>query len=226
MTHKLLLHGALGSGRQMAPLGALLGHDLPCPDLIGHGSLAHLDAPMTMEKMVAQVAAIIKHPTDIIGYSMGGYIALIVAAKHPEKVRRVVTIGTKFDWNIESAAKEARMLDPEKIREKVPAFAKYLESLHGANWTAAVSRTAEMMTALGLSPTLDTACLRTVSCPVMLLRGAADNMVTQEETLWAKDLLPIARIISLEGQPHQIEKTDMIIISEQIKNFLNAPHII
>jgi len=222
MTDKLLLHGALGSGRQMMPLAALLGNNLTCPDLIGHGSLACPDAPLNMEAMAAQVAAMIEHPTDIIGFSMGGYIALMVAAEHPEKIRSVVTIGTKFDWNMESAAKEARMLDPEKIQEKVPAFAKHLESLHGDHWPLVMRKTASMMTTLGHAPVLNPATLQMVKCPVLLLRGALDSMVTAEETQWAERHLPSASTALLEGQPHLIEKTDISIMAPQIERFLNA----
>lgn len=206
----------------MIPLGKLLGNDLPCPDLIGHGSLAHIDEPMTMEKMAAQVAAMIALPTDIIGYSMGGYIALLVAARHPEKVRSVVTIGTKFDWNIDSAANEARMLDSGKITDKVPSFASYLESMHGDHWPAMMCNTASMMAALGQTPALNPTTLQLVKCPVLLLRGALDSMVTAEETQWAERLLPNASAALLEGQPHQIEKTDLAIIAAHATRFLNA----
>ena len=55
---------------------------------------------------------------------MGGYVALQLANKHPKYVQKIITLGTKFAWDKETAAKEVKMLNPEKIEEKIPAFAK------------------------------------------------------------------------------------------------------
>lgn len=51
---------------------------------------------------------------------MGGYLALCYAAKHPERLNSVITMGTKFNWTEEQALQESKMLDPETIAEKFP----------------------------------------------------------------------------------------------------------
>lgn len=86
---------------------------------------------------------------------MGGYVALWLAHQHPERVRKIVTLGTKFDWSPESARLEVKKLDAEKILEKVPAFALILETRHAPNdWKQLLSRTSTMMLALGSDPLL------------------------------------------------------------------------
>jgi pimeloyl-ACP methyl ester carboxylesterase len=51
---------------------------------------------------------------------MGGYVALKTAVLHPGRIEAIVTLGTKFHWDPENASNEVRMLNPEKIEEKVP----------------------------------------------------------------------------------------------------------
>ena len=43
---------------------------------------------------------------------MGGYVALHLALHHPERVQRIVTLGTKFRWDPVTAEREAARLDP------------------------------------------------------------------------------------------------------------------
>jgi pimeloyl-ACP methyl ester carboxylesterase len=59
---------------------------------------------------------------SFFGYSMGGYAAMVLALKHPERVDRIVTLGTKFDWNPISASKETQLLNVDLMEQKIPAF--------------------------------------------------------------------------------------------------------
>ena len=68
---------------------------------------------------------------DIFGYSMGGYVALWLARFYPDRVGKIFTLGTKLKWNDEEAEKEIKMLNPEKVELKVPAFAQQLAERHG-----------------------------------------------------------------------------------------------
>lgn len=208
----LLLHGALGSSEQMKPLADRLGEHAVCVDLPGHGVRANDDAPFDIERMAMAVAECVTQPTDLFGYSMGGYVALFLAATQPDKVKRVVTLATKFHWTPEGAAQEVRMLNAEKLKEKVPAFAALLETRHGSQWPLVMERTAQMMLALGQQPILTPELLGSITCPVLLLRGTEDTMVSREETLWAQRHMANAQFQELEGQPHPLEKIDLSVI--------------
>ena len=92
----ILLHGGLGSGEMFGPTVGLLAehHQVILPDLQGHGRTADIDRPIDIRLMADDIAALIDHlgleKPDVVGYSLGGGVALMTAAKYPEKVRRLV----------------------------------------------------------------------------------------------------------------------------------------
>lgn len=217
----LLLHGALGSASQMQPLAAKFSIPTVCPDLLGHGVFSVENTAYAIDAFAKQLVQDIDAPVNIFGYSLGGYVALYLAAFFPDKVGKIVTLATKFDWTPESAAKEVRMLNPQKIKEKVPAFAAQLAQRHGVYWPEVVHRTGEMMLALGAAPALSVKLLRQVHAPVLMLRGELDAMVDEHEMRWAASHIPHAQFRLLQGQPHAFEKTDLALIALQIEQFLN-----
>ena len=92
----ILLHGGLGSGEMFGPILPALteDHQVIAVDLQGHGRTADIDRPIDTRLMADDIAALIDHleldRPDIVGYSMGGAVALCTAAKYPDKVRRLV----------------------------------------------------------------------------------------------------------------------------------------
>src|SRR5690606_10988031 len=68
----------------------------------------------------------------LFGHSMGGMVALLLALEQDCPVKGIVTLGTKFGWTPEVAAREVALMDPDKIEQKVPAFARALEQRHRA----------------------------------------------------------------------------------------------
>ncbi|GAA4982253.1 alpha/beta fold hydrolase [Kineococcus glutinatus] len=92
----VLLHGGLASGEMFAPLlpAFTADHQVVLVDLQGHGRTADVDRPLDARLMADDVAALVDHlglgPVDVVGYSMGGKVALDVAIRHPGTVRRLV----------------------------------------------------------------------------------------------------------------------------------------
>jgi pimeloyl-ACP methyl ester carboxylesterase len=92
----ILLHGGLGSGEMFGPNLPTLAerHQVIAVDLQGHGRTADIDRPIDIRLMADDIAALIAHlgldRPDVVGYSLGGGVALLTAVKHPEKVRRLV----------------------------------------------------------------------------------------------------------------------------------------
>ncbi|MFI7489070.1 alpha/beta fold hydrolase [Micromonospora echinaurantiaca] len=93
----ILLHGGLGSGEMFGPILPTLAehHQVVAVDLQGHGRTADIDRPLDVRLMADDVAALIDHlgldKPDVVGFSLGGGVALQVAIRHPEKVGRVVS---------------------------------------------------------------------------------------------------------------------------------------
>ena len=92
----VLLHGGLGSGEMFGPILPQLAerHQVVTPDLQGHGRTADIDRPIDVRLMADDIAALIEYlgldRPDIVGYSLGGGVALQTAAKYPVKVGRLV----------------------------------------------------------------------------------------------------------------------------------------
>ena len=98
----ILLHGGLGSGEMFGLLLPLLAehHQVVAVDLQGHGRTADIDRPIDIRLMADDIAALIDHlglvTPDLVGYSLGGGVALHTAAKYPAKVRRLVIVSANI----------------------------------------------------------------------------------------------------------------------------------
>ncbi|MBC8755592.1 alpha/beta hydrolase [Kordia sp. YSTF-M3] len=222
----LLLHGALGSKAQLKPLQELLSKDFNVHTLNfeGHGGRFSTN-DFCMERFAENVAEKLQtlaiSKTHIFGYSMGGYVALQLAKKYPELVDRIVTLGTKFNWSLEAAQQEVKMLNSSKIEEKVPAFAKYLQELHQPNdWKEVLQKTADMMLALANGKKLINDDLHQIQHKILIGIGALDTMVTIAESENAASQLPNATLRIIEDVKHPIEKVDTNVLATVIRNFI------
>ena len=222
----ILLHGALGSKAQFENLVPLLNSDFRVHafDFSGHGE-KEFDNDFSIDQFVADVEAFMKtegiSKADFFGYSMGGYVALKLASVRSEKVGRIVTLGTKFDWTPSTAANEVKLLNPDKIEEKIPKFAAMLVARHGQDdWKGVMNRTAQMMLNLGDQPAISAEVLNRITSEVVVSLGAQDNMVTPEESAWACRELSNARFEIVPDFVHPIEKLPVDGLAQIIRNFL------
>ena len=98
----VLLHGGLMSGETFGPVLPLLAerHKVVTVDLQGHGRTADIDRPIDVRLMAGDIAALIDHlqlaTPDVVGYSLGGGVALQTAAQYPTKVRRLVMVSANL----------------------------------------------------------------------------------------------------------------------------------
>ena len=69
-------------------------------EMQGHGRTADIDRDISSANLADDVAALLDHlkipSADLIGYSMGGGVAMQCAVRHPDKVRKVVVISSTF----------------------------------------------------------------------------------------------------------------------------------
>jgi pimeloyl-ACP methyl ester carboxylesterase len=227
MKQLILLHGAIGAKDQMQPLAALLGqsanvHNLGFP---GHGNEPMATQPLSVPMLVAFVSHYIhKHQLEnvtIVGYSMGGYVAMCLAQQFPHTIHKIITLGTKFYWDKAVVAKEIQQLQPNIIEQKVPAFAAQLNQRHTAtDWKQLLQQTAGLITNLGNDNLLALDRLGDYRTPTLLLLGDRDKMITLEETVAIYKQLPFAQMAVLPNTPHPIEQVNLPLLSFIIQQFL------
>lgn len=224
--HLLLLHGALGTKDQFRSLKEKLSSEFQVHDLDfeGHGervSSKEFTMDLFTENVIEYLSAKEIDKTHIFGYSMGGYVGLNVAKKHPDFVEKIITLGTKFAWTEETAAKEVRMLNPHKIELKVPAFASKLAAVHTINdWKEVVEKTAKMMLRLGQGERLTEKDLEEIRHETLIGIGSKDGMVSMEESKESAETLPNGVLRTIEGFLHPIDKIDEEVLSSIIVDFI------
>ena len=223
----ILLHGALGSENQFIQLQEFLSNHFSVYtfNFEGHGGRQSNEA-YSMKLFSQNIQDFMTEngleQSHFFGYSMGGYVALVLAKKHPEKVGKIMTLGTKFDWTPETSAKEVKMLNPEKIEEKVPKFAAMLQKRHHPlNWKEVLRKTAQMMLDLGNGKALQLFDFEEISHEVVVGIGSEDNMVTMEESREISEKLPNGKMEIFQKFPHPIEKVDFEKLSQKIIEFLS-----
>ena len=225
MKNLLILHGAIGSKSQFSSIASLLNNqfNIHLLNFSGHGGKAfkeNFNIPQFADDVLAYLKQNKIESIDIFGYSMGGYVALYLAKNHPEKVGKIITLGTKLSWTPDIAVKETKMLDAEKIEEKIPAFAAILKDRHFPNdWKIVLEKTANMMIAMGNNNVLKDEYFKVIQHPVKMLLADNDEMVSKTETNHVADLLPCATFELLPNSKHPIEKVDINALSEIIRAF-------
>ena len=107
------LHGFLGCGEDWRASGL---EGAWCPDLPGHGETPLGEVP-SMEAWADALAAQIDRPVDIVGYSMGGRLALALARRHPHRVRRLVLVSASAGLEGSDARAERARADVARAAE-------------------------------------------------------------------------------------------------------------
>ncbi|MDP2430449.1 MAG: pimeloyl-ACP methyl ester esterase BioH [Pseudomonadota bacterium] len=229
MADTVFLHGWGLSGVVWAETVAVLrGEDSPVkapalhPDLPGYGEAATL-SPYSAESLADALAASIATPINLVGWSMGGMVALALAARHPDKVARLVLVGTspafaaRADW--------PHGMTPEVLDEFARALAldfratllRFL-SLQARGGDAAraviVQLRARMQAQAEPNPEVLAAgleLLRTVDlrdqveqvrCPTLVMHGAYDTLCAPEAGAWLAEHLPNGRLALHERASH------------------------
>lgn len=227
MKELLLLHGALGSKEQFAGLETELADTFNVHTLnfSGHGKRPSHHHAFTIQNFTHEVLDWMNEhyikTIDIFGYSMGGYVALWLARFYPERVGKIFTLGTKMKWSEVEAEKEIKMMNPEKVIEKVPVFAHDLAKRHGEHeWKSVMMKTAAMMKDLAHTHLNDQDLIK-IKHTILLGRGREDTMVTFEETDYVHHLLKNSEFKIYNDVLHPIEKVSIELLRKEFERFFS-----
>jgi pimeloyl-ACP methyl ester carboxylesterase len=222
--HLLLLHGALGAATQFQQLAERLSdhYTVHTMDFPGHGGKPFPESALKMPVLAEHLADFVNEfhlqGCIVFGYSMGGYAALWLEHNEPGTFEKIITLGTKLDWNPDSSEREAKMLDPQKMQEKIPGYVKQLQERHGDQWSRLCEETADMLRHLGLHgmTPLD---FSELELPVRLMLGDRDQMVSLEETIRVFRELPKGSLQIFPDTVHLLEKVNPEMLEKAIRNF-------
>ncbi len=179
----VLLHGGFGSwemfGSNLAALSA--GRQVIGVDLQSHGRTPAVDRPMRFETMADDIAALLAElgheQADIMGFSLGGGVALRTAIQHPASVRRLVVVSAAFrrtGWHPEMVVGFDQMgpaiAEPFK---QTPMYQAYREiAPRVEDWPILVTQLTTM-----LKFDYDwTDEVRALTMPVLIVAGDADGI--------------------------------------------------
>lgn len=185
----VILHGALGCKEQFTAWAEALAETFTCHllDFSGHGTKSDSEKNFSIElfsnDLLNYIAEKKLSAPHVLGYSMGGYVALHTALQRPASLGNILTLATKFNWDPATSKKEAGYLDPAVIQQKVPQLAEQLRQRHAGNWQKVARKTAEMMLNLGERPRITSENIVAIKNRIKFCVGDKDKMVSLEETV-------------------------------------------
>ena len=221
----VLLHGWGLSARVWTPLRAELGGlDIHTPDLPGHGE-APAAGSATLADWSDRLAANLPDGAVVCGWSLGGLVALDLAARHPAKVSRLVLIGStpRFvagtDWAHGLAADTVDAFHREFATAPGAVLRRFvaLQALGDARRRELTRTLDDALTATDPTPTqaaaladglallADTdlrAAIADVRQPALLIHGERDALMPVAAGRWLAATLPEARLEVLADTGH------------------------
>lgn len=222
----IMLHGALGSLDQLGELRDLMAqrYDLFLLNFSGHGGKVIPEAfsiDLFVQDTIDFMNAHLIDKAHFFGYSMGGYVALKLAHDYQERAGKIITLGTKYKWDPDSAAKEVRMMNPDVIEQKIPAFAATLAARHQpADWKNNMRLTAEMMTELGDGKAMTSADFASIENETLVCIGTDDHMAGIAESELTANQLKNGQLKIIGGFRHPLEAVDKNILASICIEFL------
>jgi len=131
-TPTVWLHGFMGSGADWSDMTAALSGEHLAIDLPGHGTNIGLpDAGYTMAGATAQLLATLDaegwDAVNLVGYSMGGRLALYIAVHHPQRIRRLVLVSASPGLKTEAERAARRSVDAERAEAIMADFDAFLD---------------------------------------------------------------------------------------------------
>jgi pimeloyl-ACP methyl ester carboxylesterase len=224
-TSVLLLHAFPASSEMWEPqLEALAGYEVRAPSLVGRGD--------SIDSWAEQLLAETADDLVVIGASMGGYCALAIAKRAPERVRGVVLSGSRASadppggkaWRDQSIAlvrEKGTLALWQTMREYAigadpdPAAAKRLDdSIAGHDPEGVVQ---ELVAMIGREDTTDV--VRTLACPFLAIAGELDQGVIAESKRLA-ELAPDGELVIVPGANHLVSFQRPDVVNPILLRFL------
>lgn len=216
----VLLHGGLVDARFFEPnIAALAEHfHVYTPERRGHGHTPDVDGPINYQLMaddtIAFLETVVGRPSELVGHSDGAFVAMLVAMKRPELVKRLVMISGGFNKSGE-AAPDAEWNVDEIAEFLAPTYAEV--SPDGIDHFKVVATKVGEMAAK--EPNLDAAELAKVT-QRSLVMFSDDDLVTLEHMVEMYNALPNAEFAVVPGTSHFLTQEKPALVNTMVLDFL------
>jgi pimeloyl-ACP methyl ester carboxylesterase len=220
----VLIHGAFG----WATVFPILAKDrqVIAIELQGHGRTADVDRPLTYKQMADDTAALLKHlkieQADFFGYSMGGTVALAVAMRHPELVRKLAINGShcaKITDAYEPASFEQFKSLPSDFAPPMLKDAYDKIAPDPKRWPVLVAKVKKMVLEFQGFGREDK---RAIKAPVLITAGDRDG-IRPEHAVEMFRLIPNSQLAVFPGADHFLLWQHPEKLLPAIAAFLDAP---
>jgi 3-oxoadipate enol-lactonase len=206
----------------------------------GTGKLAERPARGSVAAMAADAAAELGGPVDLLGFSMGGYVALTLALEKPELVRSLLLFATGGEGprrvprprHVADAFTEALGLPYEEFARRTMPFT------FSAGWAEANPERFEQIIAARLEQptTYETIEAHAAACyayyesgceaeridaPALVVHGDEDLIVPVENGRMLAERMPHARYVELPGRGHNLMLEDPETFVRLVLDFLS-----
>jgi pimeloyl-ACP methyl ester carboxylesterase len=234
----VLLHGALMTiedfGELLPALAAT--RQVIALEQQAHGRTADIDRPLRYDQMADDTAALLRQlgieRADLFGYSMGGGIALQIAIRHPELVRKLVVAAANYDPEgyYPEVLEGIQDLKPEDFAGSpwLEAYARVAPNPE--DWPRLLARIKDLDLWFEGWPREDIAA---IEAPALVIVGDSDVVRPEHAVDMFRLLgggvpgdltgLPRARLAVLPGTTHVtlVERADWL--ASMVTEFLDAP---
>lgn len=234
----VLIHGAYGTASMWGAFVPALAETrrVIVPEMQAHGRTADIDRPLRYETMADDVAGLLDHlgiaRADVFGYSLGGAVALRLAMRDQDRVRKLVAASASHtsDAVYPELLATIETITPEVFAE-APFYKEYLEIAPDPD---GFPNLVEKLKDLDVQPfAWPDDEVRAVAAPTLLVYGDIDIVFPESMVALfrlrgggvAGDLvgLPPAQLAILPGTTHVgvIERADWLV--PMVEAFLAAP---
>lgn len=230
----LLLHGGFCSLEHLRPYGDLLAErfTVHAYERPGHGRTADVDGPFSYEAGLADLLAYLDaHALErvhLVGYSDGAILGLLLAVRHPERVRSLVAISGNLDpsgfagsdeyaaWTVAAGSASAPPPVDEPDRERA-----WYDALSPDGPGHADVILGKLMTLWTTEPSIDPAELAAISAPTLIVAGDRDSIRTDHSRLIAASI-PLGRLCIVPGASHGLLTERPTLVEAVLRDFYDT----
>jgi pimeloyl-ACP methyl ester carboxylesterase len=215
----VVLHGNGGSIQALHhQIGFFRGHrQVIAVDSRGHGRSEMGEGQLTYVQMADDVAALLAQlhaaPADVLGWSDGGIVALLVARRHPEVVRRIALSGANLS---------PEALAPGDVAGMQAELRRAQAKLAAGDTTEPWARICQYQQMMITQPHITPADLKAITCPALVLAGEHD-LIPEPHTREIAAGLPHSQLHIFPGAGHDALQTVPDKFNQVVDQFLRSP---